>query len=115
MDLNDGFCCCGKGEEEHWEFAFLSAPNDHLGIYPLPPEWLPNVDGAHDIRIDEKPARVAYQFDDMEPVVQVFEGDSAGLYTPCMYTTKDGINYWLCVVRGPKNPCGDSFMREISS
>ena len=115
MDLNDGFCCCGKGEEDHYTFTFISQPNAHRGIYPCAPEWLPDVDNCHDDGVDPKPARVAYQFNDSEPCVQVFEGEEAGLYMPCMYTTLDGINYWLCIEKAPRDPCGDAFMRSISS
>lgn len=112
---------CGKGGEEHTIFPFVSMPDEHRGVYPCPPEWLPNADegqvvgGGFDERIDPYPARVAYKFSDGEPTVQVHEGDGAGLWVPCAWHVEDGITYWFCKLRGPKNPCGVSYMRDIST
>lgn len=109
---------CNKGAEEHEIFPFASMPDEHRGVYSCPPEWIPNVDedsGEYNESIDPYPARVAYKFNDGEPTVQVFNGDNDGLYTPCAWHVDDGITYWFCKLRGPKNPCGDSFMRSIST
>lgn len=112
----DNDCVCGKSEEEHRTFAFASVPSHHRGAYPCAPEWLPNVDNAHDVRIDDYPARVAYQFNDGEPTVQVFQGSDEGLWTVCSCTNNAaGAIDWHCVPKGPKNPCGDTFMRDIST
>jgi len=106
---------CGKPTEEHRTFAFVSMPEEHRGVYPCLPEWLPDVDNCHDDRVDPYPARVAYKFNDGEPTVQVFQGDDEGLYMICSTETIDGITNWICVPKGPKNPCGDDYMRDISS
>ena len=109
---------CGKGADEHTIFPFVSMPDDHRGVYPCPPEWLPNVDadsGVYNENINPYPARVAYKFTDGEPTVQVHEGDNAGLWNPCAWHVEDGITYWFCKPRGPKNPAGDAFMRSIST
>ncbi len=120
MGLN--YCLCGKTEEEHRTFPFVSMPDEHRGVYPCLPEWLPNVDkncgpygDPYPEGINPYPARVAYKFSDGEPTVQVHEGEDEGLWMPCSCVTKDGITYWDCVPKGPKNPCGNTYMRSIST
>lgn len=105
---------CSKKKEEHRTFGFVSMPDEHIGPDPCPTEWIPH-EGVCDDGIDPYPARVAYRFNDGEPIVQVHEGDDDGLWMPCSTETRDGITYWFCAVKGPKNPCWDDYMREISS
>ena len=52
-----------------------------------------------------------------EPALQVLEDDLGGLYTVCSATRSPatGVWYWICRPMGPKNPCSEDWLRNISS
>jgi len=104
---------CNSFHLEHRIFMFWSRPDEHEGDDTIPPEWQPSPDSIA-IPQDDGPARVAYQFQDGEPTVQVYEGVWHGLWTPCFMHNVNNINYWTCSRRRPKDPCSIEFMKEIS-
>jgi hypothetical protein len=52
-----------------------------------------------------------------EPALQVLEDDLGGLYTVCSATRSPATGewYWICRPMGPKNPCSEDWLRNISS
>lgn len=113
---------CKNLSIEHDNFFFNHSP-DAIRLQKGE-EWQPGQDSPA-IQGDKGPARVAYVWrgdkwpDHMgDPVVMVHEGDLEGLYAPCnaiRLESNRGVWLWLCQPISPKNPCGDDYMRSISS
>lgn len=130
---------------QHRQFIFYCSPADiaaaHHAVMPIPlaageddvpfeelflpvegassgQEWRPAPHGEG-IKIpgDDGPSRVAYILNG-NPMVQVHEGDDAGMWPACFaYTvTRDGLPYsiWVCR-RDVDEPCDEDFMKSIST
>jgi len=111
-------CPCGSmvASDAHRQFTFYRSAADIAAVYHE--EWRPCPE-RKEIPGEQGPSRVAYQWEDGTPVVQVHEGDDAGLWTACYsYTiTLDGLPFctWVCRRNHVTNPCDEDFMRGISS
>lgn len=110
---------CGSlvASDVHRLFTFYRSPAD-IAAEKFE-EWRPSDPALTPIPGDQGPGRVAYQWADGSPVVQVHEGDDSGLWTPCYsYTvTLDGLPFsrWVCRRSHVSEPCDEDYMLEIST